>query len=134
MSDNDSEDTKSKDNNKVNFETNLSPENEVPKVTSGGEGKAEVWIDRENNRLSWNINYDDLSGPVTAAHFHGPAKQGENAAVIIPIEGELTNPIKGESVVTKEMMEQLTQGKWYINIHTNAYPDGEIRGQLIIND
>jgi CHRD domain len=35
--------------------------------------------------LSWSITYSGLSGKATAAHFHGPAKEGENAGPMVPL-------------------------------------------------
>jgi hypothetical protein len=37
----------------------------------------------------------------------------------------------GASEITEEQLTQLQEGLWYINIHTEANPDGEIRGQVM---
>jgi hypothetical protein len=37
-----------------------------------------------NTRIvTWTINFSDLSGPATMAHFHGPAMAGRNGPVIL---------------------------------------------------
>jgi hypothetical protein len=81
--------------------------------------------------LSWTIRFSDLSGPVTAAHFHGPAMPGENAPPVVPISGRnLASPIQGSAVLTPEQAADFLAGKWYLNLHTAAHPDGELRGQI----
>lgn len=109
----------------------LSAASEVPPIDSKASGEADVKIDVKDYKLSWTIKYADLSGVVTGAHFHGPAAAGENADVVVPISGDLTSPIKGEATLTAAQTAELLEGKWYINLHTAAHPDGEIRGQVM---
>ena len=109
----------------------LSSASEVPPINSKASGEADVHIDVKNYKLSWTINYSDLSGIVTGAHFHGPAIAGVNADVVVPINGDLSSPIKGEATLTAEQTAELLEGKWYLNLHTATHPDGEIRGQIV---
>ena len=111
----------------------LAASSEVPATNSSGAGEADIKIDVKNNKLSWTITYFGLSGVATDAHFHGPAVIGTNASVALPIEGDLLSPIKGEAVITNEQKTQLLDGKWYVNLHTAANPDGEIRGQVTVS-
>ena len=109
----------------------LSASSEVPATKSAGAGEANVAVDTKNDKLSWTIKYSGLTGAVTGAHFHGPAAVGANASVAIPISGNMTSPMKGEATITNEQKTQLLEGKWYVNLHTAANPDGEIRGQVM---
>ena len=109
----------------------LSAASEVPPINSKASGEADVRINVKDYKLSWTIKYSDLSGIVTGAHFHGPAMAGVNADVVVPINGDLSNPIKGEATLTAEQTAELLEGKWYINLHTATHPDGEIRGQVV---
>ena len=109
----------------------LSAASEVPPINSKASGEADIHIDVKDYQLSWTIKYSDLSGVVTGAHFHGPAMAGVNADVVVPINGDLSSPIKGEAILTAEQSAQLLEGKWYINLHTATHPDGEIRGQVV---
>ena len=109
----------------------LSAASEVPPINSKASGEADIHIDVKDYKLSWTIKYSDLSGVVTGAHFHGPAMAGVNADVVVPINGDLSSPIKGEAILTAEQSAQLLEGKWYINLHTATHPDGEIRGQVV---
>lgn len=109
----------------------LSAASEVPPINSKASGEADIHIDVKDYKLSWTIKYSDLSGVVTGAHFHGPAMAGVNADVVVPINGDLSSPIKGEAILTAEQSAQLLEGKWYVNLHTATHPDGEIRGQVV---
>ena len=110
----------------------LSAGSEVPSTTSSGAGEADIKLDVKADKLSWTITYSGLSGAVTGAHFHGPADVGTNANVAMPIEGDMLSPIKGEASITNEQKTQLLEGKLYVNLHTAANPDGEIRGQVVV--
>ncbi len=113
------------------FNTTLSGAQEVPPVNTAGRGEAKVTVDRATRQLTWEVGYNGLTGPVTAAHFHGPAAPGQNAGVVVPIaQGPATNPMRGSAMLTEEQMNQLLQGRWYINLHTEQNKGGEIRGQV----
>jgi hypothetical protein len=110
----------------------LDPSQEVPIVDSEGFGFASVTFDSESNEMSWNIEFSELSGNATAAHFHGPAAAGTNAEVQVDV-GEisgLSSPMMGSAILTPEQESFLLDGQMYINIHTELNPDGEIRGQV----
>ena len=113
-------------------EPTLEGSQEVPPVTTAGTGSAIVTFDSETNELEWDIEFSGLSGNATAAHFHGPAAAGNNTGVQINI-GEisgLVSPMNGTATLSAEQAAMLLNGTMYINIHTAANPDGEIRGQV----
>lgn len=112
------------------FEARLSGAQEVPSVNSSGTGQAELQWNQNSNVLSWKVTYTGLSGPVTAAHIHGPAAPGTNAGVVIPFMTGLSGTITGQTNLTSAQAADLASGRWYVNIHTSAFPNGEIRGQL----
>jgi hypothetical protein len=100
-------------------------------ANTNGTGTALLAFDAETNALRWMVEYEELTGPATGAHIHGPAQPGEIADVLIDLGGGgLEVPIEGEVMLTAEQVDQLLNGLWYVNIHTEAYPDGEIRGQV----
>jgi hypothetical protein len=74
------------------------------------------------------VTFQGLTGDPAAAHFHGPAKVGENAAPIVDISGNLS---EGSADATPEQVQMIRDGNSYINIHTAQSPDGEIRGQVV---
>ena len=110
--------------------TRLSGASEVPPVMGNASGTVEANLNKQTSELSWTVTYSGLSGPVTGAHFHGPAMAGANAGVVVPITGSLTSPIRGVASLTAAQVADLMAGKWYVNLHTAANPNGEIRGQL----
>ena len=103
---------------------------EVPATTSSGTGTADLDYDAASKKLSWKVTYSGLSGPATAAHFHGPAEAGKNAGVMVPIPGAANSPVEGSATLTDAQAADLLAGKLYVNIHTAANPGGEIRGQV----
>jgi hypothetical protein len=118
----------------LNFSAELSGAAEVPPADTAGTGTLEATFDTESMAFSWTVTYDGLTGPAAAAHYHGPAAEGENAGPVLPIEGDLASPIEGEATLDEQQASDLQAGLWYFNIHTEQYPDGELRGQVLQGD
>src|SRR5260370_5110788 len=114
----------------VKMKTDLSATQEVPPNQSAGKGTAAITFDTEAKKLSWTVNYSGLSGPATAAHFHGPGEPGKNAGVAVAIPNAGSSPAEGSATLTEAQAADLTAGKYYVNVHTAANPGGEIRGQV----
>jgi len=113
------------------FKADLTAAQEVPPTDSGGTGVALVTLD-PNGMLRWNVSYQALTGPAMAAHFHGPAGPGANAGVTVNIGDQgLPSPMQGSTQLNATQVADLVGGRWYINIHTARYPNGEIRGQVV---
>lgn len=122
------------DANLVTLTTQLRGSNEVPPVLSEGNGSVDALFDKNTSLLRWRVSYTGLSGPVTAAHFHGPAPVGANAGVVLPWPGPITSPMEGRATLTPAQAADLLAGNWYANIHTAAYPGGEVRGQMTVRN
>jgi hypothetical protein len=103
---------------------------EVPPNTSAGKGTADIDYDPASKKLSWKLTYSGLSGPATAAHFHGPGEAGKNAGVSVAIPNATSSPAEGSATLTDAQAADLMAGKYYVNVHTAANPGGEIRGQV----
>jgi hypothetical protein len=187
----------------LNFSADLTGLAEVPPNQSTATGQVSADFDTDTRLLKWSISYQGLTGPATAAHFHGPANPDETAQPIITVELALattgepapapepateqpaaepaeppaagmpaespaepsatpgaeppaaepappaeepsapapaevepaapagpTTQVSGEATLTDEQAADLRAGKWYLNVHTAQYPDGEIRGHL----
>ena len=106
----------------LNLGATLSGTAEVPPVNSAGMGQMQAEFDKATSTFSYTLRYSGLSGPVKAAHFHGPAEAGKNAG---------QSPVQGRAVLTAAQAADLLAGKWYVNLHTAANPGGEVRGQVI---
>ena len=120
--------------NMVALSTQLRAANEVPPNASQATGTVDAVLNRDTNLLRWKVNYTGLSGPATAAHFHGPAAAGANAGVVLPWPGPVTSPMEGSATLTPAQVAELVAGRWYANIHTAANPGGEIRGQMMVRN
>jgi CHRD domain len=112
------------------FKAALDAKSEVPPNASAGTGTADIDYDPATKKLSWKLTYTGLSGPATAAHFHGPAETGKNAGVAVAIPGATSSPAEGSATLTDAQAADLEAGRYYVNVHTQANPGGEIRGQV----
>lgn len=113
----------------VNLKATLTGASEVPPNHSSGTGTVTATFDTSTKELSWKGEYSGLSGPATAAHFHGPAEPGKNAGVAVAIKPS-TSPFAGSAKLTDAQAADVLAGRWYVNVHTKANPGGEVRGQL----
>jgi hypothetical protein len=112
------------------FKAALDGKSEVPATTSSGTGTADIDYDPASKKLTWKLTYSGLSGPATAAHFHGPAEPGKNAGVAVAIPNATSSPVEGSATLTDAQAADLEAGKYYVNVHTAGNPGGEIRGQV----
>jgi CHRD domain-containing protein len=116
----------------VRLSANLDGVSEIPSVKSPGTATATVLFDKGTGMVSWDVYWSGLSGDPTAAHFHGPASKHNKAGVQVDLGGNgFASPFRGTAHLTDEQAGQLLAGQWYVNIHTAAHPDGEIRGQVL---
>ena len=112
----------------TNFIALIDGNQPVPPTGSPATGLGCMTLDA-NNTLNWQISYSGLQGAETAAHFHGPAPAGLNAGVQVGVG--VGNPKVGSALLTAAQATDLLNGLWYINIHSNLFPGGEIRGQVL---
>lgn len=108
---------------------------EVPPADSPALGNAFLTYDTATKMLCYAISFTDLIAPEAAAHFHGPASAGENAGVlffITPGPSAVGSPKTGcVGPLDAKARAALNRGRVYINVHSSAFPGGEIRGQVI---
>ncbi len=116
----------------VALRADLKASTEVPPNDGAGTGTLTATLNTGTNEFKYHIEFSGLSGPVVAAHFHGPAEAGTNAKPQIPIKtSPIASPIDGSATLTPEQAKDLADGKWYFNLHTSRNPGGEVRGQIV---
>jgi hypothetical protein len=118
----------------LSFKVPLTGAQQVPPVQTAATGTADLTYDPATRMLTWSVAYSGLSGAATMAHIHGPAAEGKNAPPLIWLSEKgaaVANPIRGNATLTPEQAQQMMAGQWYINVHTQANPNGEIRGQVL---
>ncbi len=111
----------------------LCPEQEVGVIVApGAVGSAAITIDRLHSNLNILVATDGLTGPLTGAHFH-EAPIGTNGSVIVDLTGFFADGfVSGYGIGTDTaLVNRLRDGSVYVNVHTNANPGGEIRGQVV---
>ena len=107
----------------------LGGDQEVPAVDTPATGTAIFSVDTEANTVTYNITYSGLVGVEVAAHIHGLAPAGDNTGVLFGLLPD--SPKTGTWGYDESMEEAILGGQTYINIHSDMYPSGEIRGQMV---
>jgi CHRD domain len=105
----------------------LAGDQEVPPVKSAGTGTGTITIGADKS-VRGSVTTKGIAG--TAAHIH-EAPAGKNGPVIIPLEKQGdTYTVPANAKLTDAQFKSFEAGNLYVNVHTAAHPDGEIRGQL----
>lgn len=141
------------------FTATLTGSQEVPPTGSAGIGSALVTLDTVTNLLTVNVSFAGLGSPTIASHIHCCAPPGTNAMVATAVPTFPGFPLgvtTGTYLMTFDLtlastynpafitahggtvagaqaafIAGLLSGQTYINIHTNQFQGGEIRGQLL---
>lgn len=130
----------------LEFQVKLTPEQEVMDVESDATGQAHIKVSEDGDSLEYTVSASNLNGTM-AGHLHS-GSAGENGPVELflfaneePMDynGEIaTGTLTADDLVGDMSWEEfsmaLVAGDIYVNFHTEEYPDGEIRGQLVKDD
>jgi hypothetical protein len=112
----------------VSFNATLDGASEVPANTSTATGTATLSYNKTTKVFTLNVTYSGIT--VTDAHIHKGAV-GVDGPPVFPLTS-FTSPISFSSrALTTAEEADLLVNLYYINLHTAAFPGGEIRGQLI---
>ena len=106
----------------------------VPKSLTNASGRVDAVLDRRSLLFRWKLSFTGLTGDPVAGHFHGPAAANARAGVAVEFRGPVTHPMQGQITLSPAQAADLLAGRWYADIHTLAFPAGEIRGQLILRE
>ena len=127
------------------FKAMLSGSECVPAVETTAKGDATFTLSKDGKELNYHVTVSDIED-VTAAHIH-LGKKGKNGPPVALItsekktgkfsgtlaegaitEKELMGSLMGKSV--KDLVKQIKKGNAYLNVHTEKFPNGEIRGLI----
>jgi len=138
-------------NNVKNFRAHLTGDQEVPLPNSSlAQGQANFQLSKDGTELSYKLivaNLEDLH----MAHIH-LAPAGSNGGVVVWLYPSAppaimlpgtTNGILAEGVIKagnlrgalankplSALIDAMSAGNTYVNVHTMLFPGGEIRGQI----
>ena len=101
---------------------------ETPPNASPGTGFGSFTYDTITNDLAYNIIFSGLVAPETAAHLHA-APPGVPGPIRVPLP--LGSPKIGNATLSASQEVELLGNLFYVNIHSTAFPGGEIRGQML---
>jgi hypothetical protein len=102
----------------------------VPPSPSNAMGVGFLTFDERTKRVCYSISYSPLQGNETEAHLHG-APPGETNAVLYDLTPLGTPKVNCLGPIKPVEEKLLKQGRMYINIHTDVFVAGEIRGQVL---
>lgn len=133
--------------------------NEVPAVSTTGNGGFRAEISHDESSVTWELSYDALEGAVTQAHIH-VGQPAANGGVSVWLCSNLTSPptpagvqpcpappatiggtftaadVVGPSAQGiapgefAELLASIRAARTYANVHTTKFPGGEARGRL----
>lgn len=114
----------------ANFYFPLEGGQEVPPVATSASGSCEVTL----TGLSVNVSctFENLTSSATLSHIHA-APAGINGGVVLDLtpSAATSGTITGNGVLSAQQAADMEAGNMYINLHNEAYPAGEIRGQIL---
>ena len=111
----------------ADVKVSLSGANEVPPVKTSASGSGTITV-ADDGAVSGSVSATGVAG--TAAHIHEGAA-GANGPVIVPLtkDGD-TYKVPAGAKLTSAQMASYKAGNLYVNVHSAANPNGEIRAQL----
>ena len=99
---------------------------------ANGSGTAAITIDPDTGQVCWDLSVDGV-GDVTASHIHVGA-EGASGDVVVPLDVDGFSGTSSDCVDASDAdLDAIIANPagYYVNIHTEAFPAGAIRGQLV---
>jgi hypothetical protein len=128
------------------FRARLTGKDEVPSVKTKANGEAKFNLSIDGKELSYTLQVENIENP-TAAHIH-LGKKGKSGPPLANLfvgpkkEGEFSGDLSQGTITAKDLLGDLMgrplndlvklikSGDTYVNVHSDATPGGEIRGQI----
>ncbi len=137
----------------LNFEARLTGKQEVSEQNTTGNGAIQIIFNQAYRFVDVVVKFNRLEGELTGAHFHC-ARAGENGPVAFGLVGPGPLGAEGNTIIGRlrnsdysgadclnavgrtinniaSLAFAMREGLIYLNIHSSAFPGGEIRGQIV---
>ena len=103
----------------------------MPAGDPDGNGTVEIRVSPGTGSLCWNL-YARAIDPATAAHIHRGAAGAVGPPVLTLTTPDAAGRSQGCANIDQDLARQmvLAAQDFYVNVHTEAHPQGAIRGQL----
>jgi hypothetical protein len=130
------------------FSASLSGKDEVPPTESNSTGTAKFQVDENSSQISYWVNVTGIK-KINQAHIHN-GTEGQNGDIVVTLtksksakgndsppnigfsgnitKDDLQGPLKDKEL--SDLVSLMSDGNAYVNVHTDKYPDGAIRGQI----
>lgn len=101
------------------------------KATIAGEGSATAVL--TGTKLTVSGAFEGLKSPATVAHIHQGSATGVRGPKVLDltVSKAMEGSLSGSFDLTPEQVEALKRGKWYVQIHSEKAPDGNLWGWLL---
>ncbi len=114
------------------YRVSLSGRNEVPPAESAMDGSGTVALNQDEGTACPSIDVQaPADGEITGAHIHRGAA-GENGPIVVRFQNDARS-VKDDCVTAEQqVLSEIAQNPagFYVNVHTNRFPNGATRGQL----
>lgn len=114
----------------ISLGATLNGASEVPPNASTAGGYLTAQYSTATHIFKWRLVVNALSSPITRAAFHGPDAMGTERAIVPlnpPFDGTMHS---GGATLTEQQAADLLAGRWYVDVRTEKFPNGEIRGAV----
>jgi len=103
----------------------------TPPAMTPAFGDGVVTIDEATRRVTLSGTYHDLLADAFAAHIHG-LLGGMPLLIGLDITGGRDGTLSLDETVSTAEIEEILSGETWVNVHTSAYPSGEIAGFIVV--
>lgn len=110
----------------ANLTATINGAQQVPANSSAATGTFEGMYTPGTKQLTYTVTYQGMTPTVAHIHLGAPGASGQ---VAIPF-AQLTSPITGTVTLTAEQADKLLNNGMYVNMHSAALANGEIRGDI----
>ena len=101
-----------------------------PPATTPAYGDGTVRIDEATRHITLGGAYHDLLADAFAAHIHG-LLGGMPLLIGLSITGGTDGTLMLDDTLSSAEISEILSGRTYVNIHTSAFPSGELAGYIV---